>query len=407
MQTVDLATLMKRRLLIIQPDFALTSGGGNAVTACIIEALRNENEISVLSWAPPDVDAINRAFGTSLKASEFTARCAPLFLRALAKLNPYLYSLRYGMLLLLCKKVRNDYDIMISVNNEADFGCKGIQYIHDPPYWFYRSHDKFGIRLLSPHHLWVVFKGKRRPWMLVAGFSFERMKKNITLVNSNWTGTKVDEVYGIYSTTVYPPVLGAFLKVPWENRENGFVCIGRIIPWKNLEKIIEIIEKVRSKVPDTHLHIIGNPEQRSYLQHLLRLARGSSWIFLNANVSRDELVRLIALHRYGIHGMTPEPFGMAVAEMIHGGCIVFVPRNAGPMEIVGRDDRLLYDTTEEAVRKVVGVMRSPREQESICRYLGSRKNLFSKEQFALRIQQIVKQFPQGTQSHPRKDNSHY
>ena len=400
---------MKRKILVIHPDLG-PSGGGNAVAACVIEALKSQNEVSVLSWAPPDIEAVNRVFATSLKSSEFTAHYAPLFLRALAKLNPYLYPLRYGILLRLCKKISNDYDIMISVNNEADFGRKGIQYVHEPPYWFYPIYrqSRPDIRLLFPHHLWTVFKGKHRPWMLVAGFSYDRMKQNITLVNSNWTATRVREAYGMVSTTVYPPVLGSFPKVPWAEREIGFVCIGRIIPWKKLEKIIEITEAVRSQVPETHLHIIGNTDrQRGYLDSLIHLARDSSWIYFNENVSREELARLVASHRYGIHGMIDEPFGIAVAEMVHGGCIVFVPRNAGPMEIVGEDDRLLYGTTEEAVRKIIRVMRSPDEQASIRSYLDSRKSLFSRERFMQSIQQVVERFPEPVQSCPRNDVSNH
>lgn len=399
---------MKRRVLVIQPDLG-PSGGGNAVAACLIEALKSENAISALSWTSPDIDAMNRFFATSLKPSDFTAHSAPLFLRVLVKLNPYLSPLRYGILLRLCKRMRNDYDIMISVNNEADFGCKGIQYVHDPPYWFYHVYGKPrpGIRLLFPHHLWAVFKGKHRPWMLIAGFSYDRMKENISLVNSDWTGMKLKEVYGIESTTVYPPILGSFPQVPWEDRENGLVCIGRISPWKNLEKIIEITEAVRSKVPDTHLHIVGTTgRERGYLEGLFRMVRDSSWILVNENVSREELVHLITSHRYGIHGMVDEPFGIAVAEMVHGGCIVFVPRNAGPMEIVGGDDRLLYGTTEEAVRKIVHVMSSPDEQTSLCSYLNSRGDLFSKERFMYRIQQIVRQFPERIPSSTHEASSY-
>ena len=397
---------MKRKILVIQPDLQ-SSGGGNAVAACLIEALKSKNDVTVLTWAPPDIDAINRVFATSLKPSEFTTNSAPLFLRVLAKLNPYLYALRYGILLLLCKKMRNDYDIMISMNNEADFGCRGIQYVHDPPYWFYpsRSRSHFDISLLFPHHLWTLFKGKHRPWMLIAGFSFDRMKKNVTLVNSYWTGTKVREVYGIASTTVYPPVLGSFPNVPWDERETGLVCIGRIIPWKKLEKIVEITEKVRTVVPEAHLHIVGRIEQHGYLNRLLHKVRSPSSISVNANVSREELVRLIASHRYGIHGMANEPFGMAVAEMVHGGCIVFVPRNAGPMEIVGGDDRLLYETTEEAAQKIIRVMTSPDEQETIRKYLNSRRDLFSREQFTQRIQTIVDQFPEPMHFNPHTDDS--
>jgi glycosyltransferase involved in cell wall biosynthesis len=91
--------------------------------------------------------------------------------------------------------------------------------------------------------------------------------------------------------------------------------------------------------------------------------------------------------------MVEEPFGMAVAEMVRGGCIVFVPSQGGPREIVGEDDRLLYDTTEEAVGKIVRVMRSHNQQIALRRFLGSRRDLFAQDLFRRRIQDVVHEFP--------------
>jgi len=93
--------------------------------------------------------------------------------------------------------------------------------------------------------------------------------------------------------------------------------------------------------------------------------------------------------------MVDEPFGLAVAEMIQGGCIVFVPRRGGPAEIVGGDDRLLYGTVEEAVRRIVRVMMNHDEQVSVLRFLASRKDQFSRELFMHHIQQIVGEFPKS------------
>jgi len=383
-----------RRVLVVHPDMN-ASGGGNVVAAYTIEALKGGNEVTVLSWAPADLGALNRFYGTSLSSSELETRSAPLPLRVLARLFPYLASFKYALLLRMCKKKRGEYDVMISLNNESDFGRRGIQYVHDPPYWLSatQGRPRFSLDLLSPRNMWSVFKGRRRPWMLVAGFSHDRMRSNLTLVNSRWTGGRIEELYGMRCLTVYPPVPGSFPDSSWEERENGFVCIGRIAPWKRIERLIEIIGAVRSQIGDAHLHIIGTTEDRIYRRRLLRLARGSPWLHLNENVSREGLVGLVSRHRYGIHGMVNEPFGIAVAEMVHGGCIVFVPRNGGPKEIVGGDDRLLYETNEEAVRKILRVMKNRDEQRSLLRHLRSRKALFSTESFVRRIREIVRLFP--------------
>ncbi len=402
----------KKRILVIHPDMRAT-GGGNVVAAYAIEALKREYDVTVLSWSPADLEALNRFYGTSLRASELKSLSAPLFMRALARLLPYLSSFKYAFLLRMCRRIRNDYDVIISFNNEADFCCSGIQYVHDPPYWLQASRDKprFGFGLLSPREMWAVFRGKYRPWMLVAGFSYDRMKHNLTLVNSHWTGNKIKELYGMRCLTVYPPVPGRFPVSPWEGREDGFVCIGRIAPWKSLEKIIEIIGALRSEIEDAHLHIIGTTEDRIYRREMLRLVRDSPWVFLNEDVSREELIKIVTGHRYGIHGMTCEPFGIAVAEMVRGGCIVFVPRNGGPMEIVGYDDRLLYDTAEEAVTKILRVMKNGVEQASLRKHLYSRKEQFSTERFSSNIRGIVRRFsseapsPSGAAQSTKGDES--
>ena len=75
-----------RRVLVVHPDMN-ASGGGNVVAAYTIEALKGGNEVTVLSWAPADLGALNRFYGTSLSSSELEIRSAPLPLRVLARLQ--------------------------------------------------------------------------------------------------------------------------------------------------------------------------------------------------------------------------------------------------------------------------------------------------------------------------------
>ena len=379
--------------MVVHKDFR-SLGGGEAVAAFIIEALGRENSVSVLSWSPVPVDPINRMFGTNLSV-DLQVIPAPLLLRALVKLMPFLSLLKLGILLRQCKKMARGFDLIISTFNEADFGRIGIQYVHDPPYWLYPISPPDSV---FPCNLWASLTSKRRPWMFLCGFSYERMKRNVTLTNSNWTAKKLQEIYGIESEIVYPPVLGCFPEVIWDKRENGFVCLGRIVPCKRIEEIINIVRRTRSKFPDTHLHIVGHVLDDAYYKRLLRLAQDADWIHVNENVSRQELMQLITTHRYGIHGMINESFGMAVAEMICGGCIVFVPRSGGPAEIVG-DDRLLFGSTEEAVAKITRVIQNGQEQASLREYLSVRRDLFSRERFVNQMQEIAGRFMSGKDSH--------
>lgn len=380
---------------MVQSEFQ--ASGASAVAAWTMEALINDYQVSLLTWRLPDFEGINRILGTSLSSSIITVYSINPVLRKIIDLDPDPESFqKLAYLMRVCKKISRDYDVIISADNELDFGRRGILYLHYP---YLHGKLRSDIDRLPWHRKLrdILLNGQYRPWMLISGFSFDRMKNNLTLVNSEWTGDRVRKFYGIEAKTVYPPVAGDFPDEAWEDKENGFVCIGRICPGKKFHTIIEILSTVKSKVPDIHLHIIGafstRREDREYHRQLTNLVRGnSSWVFLHENLSRRELVRLASIHRYGIHANIDEHFGIAVAEMLKAGCIVFTHDSGGQVEIVGGDERLVYRDKEEAVEKIMHVVNNPDVQSSIFSHLRSRKELFSTERFMSQIQEIVRQF---------------
>ena len=383
-----------KRILFVQTTLQ-PPGGANTVAAWMIEALKEEHSVSLLTWRPPDFGEVNRFYGTSLSESEVSLHSVNPVLRGIINLDPDRASIqRQSYLMRLCKRMKNEYDVIISAENEVDFGRKGIQYFHFP-----YLYEKIQPDVDSPWYgkLLDTLRGVYRPWMLISGFSYDRMKNNLTLANSDWTGNKVKEFYGINPITLYPPIPGKFPDVPWNDKENGFVCIGRFCPGKKFETIIEILTKVRAKIPDVHLHIIGtlspfSGEREYYSQFAGVVQENAPWVLLHENLSREELVQLVSNHRYGIHANVDEHFGIAVAEMIKAGCIVFVHNSGGQVEIVGGDERLAYQTKDEAAQKIMRVIDNPNEQDSLRNYLHSRKGLFSAETFMRQIREIVSGF---------------
>ena len=383
-----------KRILFVQTTLQ-PPGGGNTVAAWMIEALKEEHSVSLLTWRPPDFGEVNRFYGSSLGKSEVSVHSVNPVLRGIINLDPDPASIqKQSYLMRLCKRLKSEYDVTISAENEIDFGRKGIQYFHYP-----YLHTKIKPLLDFPWYSKVLemLKGNVRPWMLISGFSYDRMKNNLTLVNSDWTGNKVKEFYGINPITLYPPIPGKFPDIAWNDRENGFVCIGRFCPGKKFETIIEILTKVRARIPDLHLHIIGtlspfSGEREYYSQFTGGVQENSSWVLLHENLSRKELIELISRHRYGIHANIDEHFGIAVAEMIKAGCIVFVHNSGGQVEIVGKNERLVYRTEEEAIEKITRVMKNPEQQTLIRSYLNSRMELFSTETFMSQIREIVRGF---------------
>ncbi len=391
--SIDKSPRVKKRILFVHTGL-FPSGGGDAVAAWMIEALKNKNKVTLLTWTPVDYAAINRHYGTSLHPSDFKISFLPAIIRWAMNLIPGAKTRKFHKKMILmrwCKLMRHRYDILMGSESEFDFGGRGIQYVHYPRWGWIREplhHNGFRY-LISFMRIHI------RPWRIMSGLSLDRMCQNKTLVNSEWTRSKFYEIHGIDATTVYPPVPGEFPDVPWEEKEVGFVCIGRIFNGKRHEEIIDILKVVRSHVPEVHLHIIGTAagcNQEYYERVRSKVEANDTWVYLHENVSRDEITDMICRHRYGIHGKVNEHFGIAVAEMMRGGCIVFVPDSGGQVEIVGNEERLLYHTPDEAVNKILHVIKQPREQAELQDGLGARKDLFTADSFVQRIQEEVRDF---------------
>jgi glycosyltransferase involved in cell wall biosynthesis len=205
----------------------------------------------------------------------------------------------------------------------------------------------------------------------------------------------VKRLLGIDAHTLYPPVADPGVTLAWSERRTAFLSVGRISPEKEYERSMRILARVRERVPDLTFTIVGTWDRhvRRYFDQLQRQASSlGSWIRFHQDPPRDELRDLLASHRYGIHGMREEHFGMAPAEMVRAGMIVWVPRGGGQMEIVGDEPALLFDTEEEAAEKILAVLLHPAEQTRLRDHLAEQAGRFSADRFMNEVRTIVADF---------------
>jgi glycosyltransferase involved in cell wall biosynthesis len=226
----------------------------------------------------------------------------------------------------------------------------------------------------------------------VSPVSNEGWKRNVTLSNSEWTAQRIRQKYGLESQVLYPPVEGNFPSVPFGERENGFVCLGRITPEKRVDAIINILSRVRERGHNVHLHILGGFDASSYALKVKALAeQNQAWVRLEGWAVGDAKKRLLTCHRYGIHARENEPFGIAVAEMVDAGCIVFVPSGGGQVEIVNHP-ALLFEDESDAADKIEAVLTDPRRQELLRHHLQQNRARFSPGSFQSQIVRVVMDF---------------
>jgi glycosyltransferase involved in cell wall biosynthesis len=349
----------------------------------------------VLSWWPVDVDPINRFFGTSLAASSFRRLVVPASWRVSADHLPVPAALlRSSLLMRYTRRVSEGYDVILGVHNETDFGRRGIQYIHYPTYLRPRP----DVDLRWYHRFPPLLKAYYAAADRLAGFSFARMQSNLTLCNSNWTASHVRRFLGIDARTLYPPVVGTAATTPWDARRSGFVAMGRISPEKEYERLLHIIAGVRAQALDVSLTIVGtwDAKTRSYYERLRaiahRLDREGRWATFHRDLSREQVHDLLRTTKYGIHGMREEHFGMAPAEMVGAGMIVWVPNGGGQVEIVGDEAALRYDDEDDAVRKIVRVLSEDGEEPRLRTHLAAQGELFSVQRFTDDVRKLVAAF---------------
>jgi 3-hydroxyisobutyrate dehydrogenase and related beta-hydroxyacid dehydrogenases len=292
----------------------------------------------------------------------------------------------------MAKRICFDYDVLLTGDNEVDLGRPAIQYVHYP----YLAVQEARMK-----------QRRYRPWMAISAFSFQRMRRNLTLVNSKWTAGEFRNFYGVRAEVLHPPASGKYSEVPWEDRADEFVCVSRLEAVKNHLRMLEILRRVRVRHGQIRFRIIGtrsnNRSGAAYYQELRRAVDGNAdWVELEGDVSRAELAQRLSHARYGIHLMPGEHFGMAVAEMLRAGMIPFVHNSGGQVEIADQPE-LLFQDDDEAVMRIDAVLSDAALRDRLRRGLEGRRMLFAPEHFCAELREWVERWRRAVTAKRQRD----
>ena len=374
------------RVLLVQRSLS-PPGGGNAVAAWMLHALADRHEVSTLTATPWSPEETNAFYGTAIPGGRVTRLVIPPPLSWLARMPEHRGNrLRLCSVLRYARPLTDRFDLMVTADNYGAFARPGIQYLHFPA-----ALQPVPTRLAPIVHMYFAFCD----WLI--GIPWTAAAANLTLANSRWTAEGLarldaggDKPLGL-STVLYPPVIDPGDGEPWERRSDTFLCIGRFHGSKRIEIAMSIVRRVRAGVmPDARLVIVGSAVDRDYTRRLYRFAaRDRDWVDFREDLSRGELNTLMGRCRYGIQAMEHEHFGMASAEMARAGCIVFPHASGGSVEVVGHDERLLWQTENDAVARIGAVARDGAGREAIRARLRTYAATFSTERFVAQFNDIV------------------
>ncbi|GAB4379337.1 MAG: hypothetical protein Kow00121_33290 [Elainellaceae cyanobacterium] len=363
----------KAKIAVFYPAFL--GGGAEAVGLWILEALKQNYDLTLFTTSGVDFNHLNALYGTNLSAdlvnvqSLFPTSARPIINALIANC----YQVRmvlFHLLIRYLKSNKDDYHLLISAYNAVDFGKKGLQYIH----W---------IKVLEAHPI----------YNRISNFSRDHACTNLSITNSHAVSNLAKKEYGFDASVVYPPVVIDSLDLPWHAKENAFICSGRLTKAKEPHRVISILKRVREQGFDIKLYLTGGGggaypwRYTSFIKKLVK--ENSSWITLYEDLKYEDYVKVVSKCKYGIHFKT-EPFGISIAEMVRSGAIPFVKSKGGQVEIVGEHNQaLFFDSENEAVEKIIRVLNNPDQQEKLLDGLAQQKHLFSTQRFITEMNQVV------------------
>jgi len=369
-----------RRIKVVIGHPGVGFGGSESTVMWLIEALRWDCDVTVVTTRGWDLDALNDFYGTTVCANDVTVRIAPvpLVARGLS-----VAALRGACYQRFARTIAEDYDVRISAYNLTDWGLPAIHFIADFS-WQREIRDR-----IHPASRGLIYRDTllRRAYLAIASAygkpsGRNMLRDDLVIANSRWTAEVLKLPCGLDGAAVIsPPVWTEFPTVAWENKELSFAMIGRIAPEKQIERAIVILEKVRRRGYSFRFHICGEITNDAYGRRISRLCKEyAEWIILEGRVSGRKKAAILSQCKFGIQATSAESFGIAVAEMVKAGAIVFAPIDGGTAETL-QDPALLFANTDEAVEKIVTVLDIPSLQTALRIHLVKQSHLFSATTF--------------------------
>lgn len=361
-------------------------GGASSVTAWVLQALSQDYDV-LLATPDPVVNfaAIDALYGTRLSRAEIGLR--PLAIpRWLSRIPAgQLKSLRLAAAFRNAGFPEEEGAMIFNTANEMSFAGTAANYVHCPI-----RHRRMVRELSSGPERWLRL-ANNAVFKTVSRFDEQRFCRSVCVANSQWTADALRRTYGLQAQVVYPPVVApAGMPTPLPDRHPGFVCIGRLAPEKRTHEAVEVVEELRVRGHDVHLHIVGNGNGE-YARRIEKLAADRSHIRLHRGICRAELADLLDQHRFGLHMMRNEHFGMAVAEMTVAGMLVFAHASAGPVEILGDRSPLLFADLGGAVKAAERLLRHPGLRDEVMAAIAARgiAAAFAPEAFMHSIRRVA------------------
>ncbi len=164
------------------------------------------------------------------------------------------------------------------------------------------------------------------------------------------------------------------------------VAVGRLVPVKRLELLIDAVARARLVVPGLRLLVVGEGYERPRLEAKVQAVGGTSWIDLPGHLSDDELA--VAYRKAWVLASTSlrEGWNMTITEAGACGTPAVVSDMAGHRDSLADGvSGLLVDPGDEFVEALVQVLTDTELRDSLAHGAMARARSLTWESTAARV----------------------
>jgi len=356
------------RVLVVHPYIKIF-GGGERVCLQMIKALIEEGNSVSLVCEPVECSALESFLGEKIK----DLRCI-----GMRMMPPHGFKPRIGVFSVYQIMLRNmlwsqwvkgkveNVDIEL-LTQDVMFSCgigkKRIAYVHFPAnlVHFEKTGPKSGL-------FWKIY------YVLVEAYWKSKIDRvDLFICNSEYTKNAIRERWGKEAIVVHPPVsVDRFEPAPV--KENFVVTIGRFVPEKNYETIVEVARLL----PHVKFVIVGRKEDAAYYEKIERSKPAN--LKLLSDLPENEMISQLARAKVYLHAMVGEHFGISIVEAMAAGCIPVIHDSGGAKEAT-KDSGYVYNTVDECVEAVSQALSSDLDPKTFV----DRAQVFNTERFEEQI----------------------
>ncbi len=169
-------------------------------------------------------------------------------------------------------------------------------------------------------------------------------------------GAAGDKISVVYNSAEFTSVIGKFS----HPGERWIVSVGRLVPWKGMSALVEIMPNLLAALPNCKLKIVGDGPEIQNLKNLIKVLNLENVVELVGNLSHQKTLNYIQSADVFVLNSGYEGLSHVLLEALNSEAPVLASNVGGNSEVVRRQEDLFeFNNKQSLIKKILTSLASP------------------------------------------------